>query len=343
MRKQDALENETMPDVAVSANEVDFGSVHYMTPQSRKLIVKNTGQVPAKWAFVAKPGESRVFRPWLQVAPEAGVLQPGEQVAILLAASIDRITAPMLCAGSDKLDDMLVLQLESGKKIFVQLAGRYMRSCFGMTLGLLARYPLPVRTSGPAAGRRLRIPKELWRLVDHLLHHGGMDEPDLFLQTTAGSIGSEVEAVRECLDTGESFALSDFGIHAVAAAMLAFLENLSVSVVPPSIFQRLVAATQPECRAIVNEVLDADHYATFYYVLAFLRELLRHSEKNHMTPERLAVVFSGVLLRSPDPALDSDPATRERADFVIYRFLTDDPAAKKTALSPSPSSSSPKR
>ena len=77
-------------------------------------------------------------------------------------------------------------------------------------------------------------------------------------------------------------------------------------------------ATHAECRRVLAQRLSDEQYTTFYYVVAFLRELAAHSARNGLTPERLAVLFSGVLVPPDDPAADT-----KDADFVVYRFLVE--------------------
>jgi len=339
LRQMDSLENEAIPDVAFSSNELDFGNVRYMVPQSRKLIIKNVGQVPVRWKFAPKPDERFPFKPWLQASPQAGLLQPGEQAAVLLVATVDRTTANAFCAvpNADKLDEILIVRLDGGKDYFISINGRYLKSSFGATIELLCRYLRPLRTSDPAPTRKLRVPKEIWRLVDHLYAYG-MDEPDLFVQPG----GPDIDAIRSCLDTGESFALFDFNIHSVAATLLQLLDNLGQPIIPVELCKKLLRSSHAECKQLLASLLDDESYTTFYYVLAFLRELLTHSSKNKLTPERLAVIFSEVLLRVPPaPAAavaattsagstTTDAAsTKEDADFLIYRFLVEASSAQR--------------
>lgn len=45
MKKLDKLENEFLPQVMVDNTEVIFDTLHFLEPQSKDLIIANTGQV----------------------------------------------------------------------------------------------------------------------------------------------------------------------------------------------------------------------------------------------------------------------------------------------------------
>ena len=308
------------PTVAVSANEIGFGTLGYEETRERRLLVTNTGKRPARWSFVKRPGRSEVCQAWLGIAPASGILAPGAQEAVALRATVDSTSAKLLCTiapDSQLLKDVLVLHVEGGSDHFIALNGCYARSCFGMTPDQLTHYPGPVRTTPPDKDRRLWIPKELWCIADNILT-SCMDAPDLF---SAAADDSRIPLVRDALDTGQPLALLDLAPRDVSNALLAFLRALGEPFIPPSLVLPLIRApSYAGCKELIARVLPDTSYASLYYTLAFLRELLRHGDKNHLTPERLAVLFSPVLLRLP-PHLEKDPAVKKDADFVLYRFL----------------------
>jgi phosphatidylinositol-bisphosphatase len=92
-----------------------------------------------------------------------------------------------------------------------------------------ARNPQPAQPAGDGGEQKLSIPKELWRLVDYIYKKGMLEvcfffhfpsllslfpfpflinnllnifQEGLFLQS---GVQKEMEIIRECLDTGESF------------------------------------------------------------------------------------------------------------------------------------------
>ena len=317
--------------VAFSANELDFGLLTYMEPQSRKLIVRNTGNAVARWSL--QPHTAAAPGVWFQVAPTTGELQPGAQTAILVAACVDRSLARFLVPPNAALTGELVLRLDGsestsssssssgagtqGKEYRVTVAADYECSCFGLTVEQLVRLRGPVRTGTLAAQRTCWVPRELWRLVDALVRDPRtLDTPELFLR--AGP-PAEQRAVRECLDTGAPFPAA-VAPHSLAAVLVRLLEQLGQPLLAPDVRAALLHAgtTHAECRHVLAQRLSDEQYTTFYYVVAFLRELAAHSAHNGLTPERLAVLFSGVLVPPADPAADT-----KDADFVVYRFLVE--------------------
>ena len=48
MKKLDRVENEFLPQVTVDNTEVIFDTVRFLEPQSREIIIANTGQVSSQ-------------------------------------------------------------------------------------------------------------------------------------------------------------------------------------------------------------------------------------------------------------------------------------------------------
>ena len=64
----------------------------------------------------------------------------------------------------------------------------------------------------------LKVPKEIWTLVDFIFRHG-MNEPDIFLNR---GIAAEMNEIRECVDTGTAIN-PKLSPHSVAETLLMFL------------------------------------------------------------------------------------------------------------------------
>jgi len=70
--------------------------------------------------------------------------------------------------------------------------------------------------------------------------------------------------------------------------------------------------------------LRPEHYNVFLYIVAFLREVLKHSDKNHCSPVQLALVFAPVLTKAP--VLDKygqKRAKRPKNERFLIHFLKD--------------------
>ena len=86
-------------------------------------------------------------------------------------------------------------------------------------------------------------------------------------------------------------------------ALLRLLETLPEPVITFVWYKRCVDACNSYmvCKEAVAHQPPA-HQATFHYIVHFLRELLQHSDSNHLTPEQLAISFGDVILRPPPAA-----------------------------------------
>uniref|UniRef100_A0A7S4P4K0 Rho-GAP domain-containing protein n=1 Tax=Paramoeba aestuarina TaxID=180227 RepID=A0A7S4P4K0_9EUKA len=297
-KQLDKLENEMLPDVTLQINEqnlVQFQNVYFLTSMTKTVTAVNTGQVTAKFKFVPKLNQRRFCQPWLRVSPSVGMMIPGESVTINLTVLVDKETAPALNMGNDKLEDIVIFHIENGKDYFINVTGDYNKTCFSCPLDYLTRFRSPIRTGAmDQGGDRLSIPKELWRIVDHLFRTG-TEEEDLFLMS---GVDTEMEQIRECLDTGKSFDDMAFNPHSMAEALIRFFEYLPKPVIPPHLIPKLlqVAGDQSACKKILAPAIPEVHYQVFFYITLFLKELLKKSSKNKLTAEKLGMVFARVLL-----------------------------------------------
>ncbi|XP_053820765.1 type II inositol 1,4,5-trisphosphate 5-phosphatase isoform X4 [Vidua chalybeata] len=166
----------------------------------------------------------------------------------------------------------------------------------------------------------LDIPKELWMMVDHLNRNASQQE-DLFQQP---GLRSEFEQIRDCLDKGmyDTFLGSN---HSVAEALLLFLESLPEPVICCRFYSSCLESASNyglSCQIISD--LPVCHKNVFEYLMAFLRELLKNSGKNHLDVNILASVFGGLLLRPPPGHAMPDIAAKRKAQQFIRQFLLRD-------------------
>ena len=163
----------------------------------------------------------------------------------------------------------------------------------------------------------LSIPKELWRLIDHLYKYG-MDAESIFIQR---GITTEISTIRECLDTGKAF--TRYEIHSVGEALVRFLESLQDPVFPSSLcdsFKDNMDVTQ-WCRQALMR-LPLSHYNTFIYTISFLREILKHSSRNRLTPEKLSYIFCSALMQSS--IKDVNSLSNFKPFKILRHFLSSD-------------------
>ncbi|XP_030225503.1 type II inositol 1,4,5-trisphosphate 5-phosphatase isoform X1 [Gadus morhua] len=328
VRTIDKMENECIPSVTLSRRELHFQDVKYMEHHTESLTLYNDGQVPCQFEFIKKLDEPTYSKPWLTANPPKGFLAQGAEVDIDLEVFVNRATAPDLNLGLEQIEDILVLHLERGKDYFLSVSGNYLSSCYGTPITTLCQLREPIRDmplptvralskggENPEVGEKpLGIPKEIWMMVDHLFRNA-IKQEDLFQQP---GLRSEFQEIRDYLDTGVPDSLPGSN-HSVAEALLLFLESLPEPVVPYSLYQQcLDCCSSPMlCKKVISK-LPQCHKNVFDYLAAFLRELLKNSEHNHLDVNILATIFASLLLRSP---ITQDLAEKRKAQEFFQHFL----------------------
>jgi phosphatidylinositol-bisphosphatase len=319
VEEQKRFESEHLPDVQLECDQIKFDAVKYGVSYQKRVDLVNTGPVPVRFSFANRPGTNETSPPWLVIATQGGVIQPGDKRSLIFNLFINITVAQELNSLPGKFEDKLILRIEGGKEYKIGVVGNYLKSCFGRTVDELCRIPGPVRTCLPQAvsghpSLPLRIPKELWRLVD-ALYRTGLDEEYLFIER---GVKAEIEEIKDCLETGLSFP-NEVSSHSLAEGLLLFLEGFTEPVIPFNLYPESLQAgpgTFAAAKAVIDK-LPAVNYQTFVYVMAFLREVLNHSGGNKLKPDTLALVFSGVVL--------SDKKTRDTAlqkyFFFFFSFI----------------------
>eukprot|EP00166_Cyanidium_caldarium_P005433 ctg_660.g349 len=307
-------ENELLPRLAVSDNDLFLGTVRFRVPQQAEFTIRNVGRVPTRWYL-----PSQHLRRWMRCVPREGHLQPHQQVRVRIEVFVDEYCGYSAAfSEAPRMESVLVVQAEDGAAVFVSLHGRYQRSVYGSLLESLA---------GRNGGRGIVVP-ELWLMGDALLRRRWLGTVSgLFVEPCADA--AAVEAVREALDTGvlsdAARALEHAPPLAVADVLVNFLRYLEVPVVPPASYETCVAAAAVGDRAAVLQELaraPPAHRNTFVYVVSMVREHLALLRGSLDLAEALARVFGPALLRSNHGG--SDHLT-ERARF--FRLFLDAPEA----------------
>ncbi|XP_060547383.1 type II inositol 1,4,5-trisphosphate 5-phosphatase isoform X3 [Pantherophis guttatus] len=330
----DKRENASIPSVTLSKREFFFRDVKFMQLQMDVLIICN-GPTPCQFEFICKPHESSYCKPWLTAKPSKGFLLSDDEVTIELEVFVNKSTATHLNSGEDQLEDVLVLHLHRGKDYFLPVTGNYCPSCFGTPIHALIHMRQPIQDILPETIRKLTlmplqsgedffwdekpldVPKELWMMVDHL-YHNACQKKDLFQQPGPRA---EFPEIRDCLDTGTLDTLVGSSCS-VAEVLLLFLESLPEPVICFQLYDRSVeSAGSYGLSSQVVSMLPRCHKNVFNYLMAFLRELLQHSEKNHLDGHILASVFGPVLLRPPPGHPAPDTVEKQKAQQFLQHFL----------------------
>jgi phosphatidylinositol-bisphosphatase len=161
----------------------------------------------------------------------------------------------------------------------------------------------PVASNSPSSYPVWDIPKEVWMLVDYL-YKNGLDQEDLFLKS---GLHSEFLVIRETLDSGwpQEFTSS---IHSIAESLLTLLDSFLEPVIPFNLYQKALDGSNnfSSCQEVRNiqsrrlllillsslnlkviSLLPIHHKHVFLYIIAFVREVLRHSRSNKSDPKAL--------------------------------------------------------
>lgn len=176
-KQLDAMENRSLPRVAVSETSIHVPDLVYNMPFVRKFTVENTGQVAATWRFVPKPEEKIFCKTWLSIDPPYGMLPPGASTTVSVTFTVDDALARDISLGRELamatftvgglgahgagntsigvsvnadaagglLEDILILRVERGRDFFLPVSAVVLPTAFGCSLAQLARRPEPMR------------------------------------------------------------------------------------------------------------------------------------------------------------------------------------------------------
>ncbi|XP_076445234.1 inositol polyphosphate 5-phosphatase OCRL-like isoform X2 [Babylonia areolata] len=349
MKKLDRIENEYLPQIKLDKTECHFKDVKFVEPQFETITIANVGQAYVEFEFIKKLDDASYSKPWLSVTPYKDVIKPGLSCDVQLEVYVDKNTVGFLNSGRDNLEDILVLHLHGGKDIFITVGGNYLSSSFGSSLEALIQMHQPIRELpvdqladleqpgslghvdiSKTGGRLYMVPKELWRLIEHINVYG-KDKADLF---QVPGLQAEIQQIRDCLDSGVPDKLPG-SVHSVAESLLLFLECLAEPVIPFSVYQQCLSASNNLLlsKQVLSQIPDF-HKNTFHYVCEFLKEMLKYSDYNGLDIKFVAALFGEVVMRTPPSAsreLGSQRARRHRQQeeeakkaAFMYHFLTND-------------------
>ena len=323
----DHQENDAMPRVSIQPTAVQLDLVTFDRPVTRHLTITNTGASMAQWAFKQRSEGDGLHKPWLTLEPQYGLIPVGQSARITVTAHVTRATSGALMTGEDVLEDIIICGLDNGRDFFISVAGEYRRSAVGCSIEYLVNHPAPIRLPrasplpSPTPTAVLSLPKEIWRLVDHL-YQRGMDTPGLFF---ASGVQTEVEALIDALDTGSDLPLS-LSIHSVAECFVYFLKNTAQALFPVAVADEYDGTELPSfCRSVALARLSPCHYNAFIYLIAFLREVLAHRERNRLQMVQVVVLFASALFHfdvdENDPAVGLAPGKVKPKPWIILRHF----------------------
>jgi len=353
MKKKDKNDNNQLPQIEIEP-EVSFPLIKFGESAKEKFVIRNTGHVPVVFRFTHTNNKDSLPR-WLKIHPRTGSVRPQDTLSIDFEISVTSEVVRDI--HGKRLEEMVLLRIENSSPDnvvpmkFVVVTAKYLTSCFGNKIENLVKYRKPIRyiedinddesklddknqrmkqTDNGVGGSMvdadeyttsiestLSIPKELWRLMDHLYKYG-MDCESIFIQR---GINTEISEIRECLDTGKAF--TKYELHSVGEALVRFLESLQDPVFPESLCEsykeKEMDLTQ-WCRQALMR-LPLSHYNCFIYIISFLREVLKHSTRNKLTADKLAYMFLSALMQT---SLDVSNLSTCKPFKILRHFLSSD-------------------
>lgn len=312
----DRLENDQLPKITVTPSIIDVGEIRYGEVIKKTLTVFNEGEAIVEWEFVSTPdSKTNAIAPsWLEIEPKRAIVAPQDSVEIELTICV-KDAALDLILDNITLEDVLILRLKRGRDFFVAVSGGYVKSCFGASLLLLVNTREPIRnvdfTKKNAQGvpvKPLNVPKELWRIVDHI-YRAGLNEEGLFVQHGQRD---EIEQIKECLDTGTAFPC--ISVHSMAECLLIFLQSLHTPVLSLD-FLDTNSQTHNlglEADQALN-TMTPSQYNTFTYLTCFMREVLKSSENNKISLASMVVLFSSCIMQVK-------PTSKEYRQTTVWKI-----------------------
>lgn len=186
----------------------------------------NNCHLPVKFNFSAKDDRySHVCEDFIHISHKSGELITGDSLSIRIDILVDAKAASKMLkklkdakAGVKIPLDILVLHVKNGRDIFITIFGEYKSSCFGVSLETLMKLNKPIfeyeinelvalekeeRLVDLTDDGNLKIPREIWRLLDYLYSVPCLDSSQLFMNRAYGRHENIVE-IRDWLDSWSS-------------------------------------------------------------------------------------------------------------------------------------------
>lgn len=318
------------PEITLSADRYEYKNVQFDVAHEQVLTITNMSKYSCEFQFVPNIGTDQICKPWLSITKTRGTLLGGQSIDLTLTVRVDQTSAHGMTNYEDGVfNESLCIHVENGGDYIVTVTGNFLNSFLCYTLKDLVCIFGPVRHTTLGEFERVRdsntiaklpLPKELWYMVDYVKKYG-MREAELFQHN--GSV-AECKLIRERLDLGEPLDDLVVSIHSVIACLMNFLDALPEPIIPPKYYKHVIEYSlhREHVAKLLEEVLHPVHLNVWNYILAFLQELLLHSDTNRLTADALAHGFSNILLPSPksmpDEQLQQDHALKVQ---LLKRFM----------------------
>ncbi|KAI0566102.1 Endonuclease/Exonuclease/phosphatase [Gracilaria domingensis] len=346
-RRVEYMMDEHMPKVLIDPCPVAMGKVFFRETKYATVLLRNKSERGAAHVRIEVAKDQPEWLRFDATQWQNVVIHPGESAELELRARVgcENGLAARVCNDGCRLSAELTMLIEPGReRRQIEVCGRYVPTTLGLSLEMLSMMSKSVRSlrhlpnfdanfladhqsvdsdlenrSHPDA-LPLAVPKEIWLLIDALLRvHEGDTEyymhrfPDLFLRKRNDV---QICEVLKYVDNGESIP-DEMDGHDVAGCLLEVLRNLEDTVIPQSVYRRVIEVGRTEDPLAVYgtvSLLPPLNANVFWYVIGLLCQH-RAVEKEKDENIQLAKVFGNVLL--PRPAHNVPNDSKARTSFIL--------------------------
>uniref|UniRef100_A0A0N5AB20 IPPc domain-containing protein n=1 Tax=Syphacia muris TaxID=451379 RepID=A0A0N5AB20_9BILA len=327
-READRRVNDALPQVQLSATEIDFGDVYYFESSVRTVTIKNIGMTKVSFSFSEHPPPKYLNESWLSITPPNSHVKVGSTCLLSLQVLVDKEVAWSVDSDGH-LSKILVLHLDNGRDYFLSISANYKASVFGSSFVDLIRreeanlkqkcFPDLLSMEADYAEAELHqnkylVPYAMHALVSNLKRNG-LEK----IRFDDVSRHSEFIALRKALDHGTPKNLfevckSPFNMF---NAFLRLLDSFKEPIIPWAMQNECMKAgmTAFDCWQCVTQFPEENRNVLECYV-EFVRELIRKNTDAKSQLETMAnIAFKRRKTNSDKANLD------KRLDEVRVKFF----------------------
>ncbi|KAH8416598.1 hypothetical protein KR222_010611, partial [Zaprionus bogoriensis] len=330
LKAVDKRENDNQPQLVVEKTVIDFGVVRFNEPATRDFNVYNNCPQQVDFTFKVQPAPlNDICERWMHVDPCFDSLMIDSARSIRLKLNVDAccVTALLKKIATSRANsdlDILILDVKSGRDIFITVTGKYQASCFGLSMETMCRTDRPLceykqedikrMMNDVSPEYRVTMPREFFLLIDYLHKQGDRLKGIFQSYDRQTPLSSQFNAVRDWLDTWSE---DEFpGTPQTAAeALLLLLDLPEQALLEPFVEDLLVSKSKSEAMELIA-LLSPPKRNVFMHLCMFLREGV---ERRDYELYNVASIFGRILLRSSKPNVSAD--YHSRCSEFMRRFI----------------------
>ncbi|ALC49830.1 Ocrl, partial [Drosophila busckii] len=328
LKAVDKRENDNQPQITAETTVIDFGLVKFNEPAIYDFNVYNNCLQQVNFAFKVKdPPVNDICERWLHVDPrfDSLMIDSARRIRIKMLADANCISGLLhkIATTRSRCDfDILILDVESGRDIFITVTGEYQPSCFGLTMETMCRTDRPMAEynqeelknlmNDQSPTYRVTMPREFFLLIDYL-HKQDRHMDGIFqARDPKEPLSCHFNAVRDWLDTWSE---SEFpGTPQTASEALMLLLELPEEALLEPFVENLLHCHSKNAAQVYIDMLSPPRRNVFMHLCMFLREGI---ERQFYELHHVAALFGRILLRNVKFSVRLDYQTR-CTEFMRY-------------------------